>query len=99
MTDSTDEEQLKKIYNAFEEDAKKYTDRIKDSKSLKKVVAAGPGTGKTNLFKEVLEDKDKALVLTFINALVEELHVQLPGFVTVKTLHGYARSILTTSKY
>ncbi len=77
-------------------DAKHHTDLVTASTSRYKIVAAGPGTGKTHLFKAILEGKRKALVLTFINALVEDLHVQLPDCADVRTLHGFARSVLAT---
>lgn len=58
----------------------------------KKVVVAGPGTGKTFLFKEFFATTDgtNKLTLTFINALVEDLSLELRGISEVRTLHGYA---------
>lgn len=38
-----------------------------------KIVLAGPGTGKTTLFRTVLAGKANTLTLTFVNALVEDL--------------------------
>lgn len=60
--------------------------------SEKKVVVAGPGTGKTFLFKELFATTDgtNKLTLTFINALVEDLSLELRGISEVRTLHGYA---------
>ena len=55
---------------------------------------AGPGTGKTHLFKEVLNGKSNTLTLTFVNALVEDLSLELCGLSDVKTLHSFARSEL-----
>jgi len=75
-------------------DRDKYTNAILNSASNKKVVVAGPGTGKTYLFKEILKDKKNALTLTFINSLVEDLSLELYGLSEVRTLHSYARSIL-----
>lgn len=72
----------------------KHIDAVLSSTSLKKLVVAGPGTGKTFLFKKALEGKRKALTLTFVNALVEDLSLELYGISEVKTLHGFARSIL-----
>jgi hypothetical protein len=47
------------------------TDRVLASKSRKKLVVAGPGAGKTYLFRELLKSADgsseQRLVLTFIN--------------------------------
>ena len=64
------------------------------SPSKKKIVIAGPGTGKTYLFKSILEGKQKALTLSFVNALVEDLSLELYGLSEVKTLHGFALSEL-----
>ena len=55
------------------------TNRILKDKSNKKVIVAGPGTGKTHLFGELFASKEGAtkLTLTFINALVEDLSLAL----------------------
>jgi superfamily II DNA or RNA helicase len=55
----------------------KHLDAVLNSPSKKKVVVAGPGTGKTHLFKKILEGKKKTLTLTFVNALVEDLSLEL----------------------
>ena len=81
-------------YTKAENDCKKHVDAILHSNSIKKVVVAGPGTGKTYLFSKILQDKEKTLTLTFINSLVEDLSLELCGISEVKTLHGFARSIL-----
>lgn len=74
----------------------KHVDGILQSKSDKKIVVAGPGTGKTFLFKKVLGEKKKSLTITFINSLVEDLSLELFGVSDVKTLHSFARSVLST---
>jgi hypothetical protein len=81
-------------YAASKAERQRYIDKILQSKSQKKIVVAGPGTGKTFLFKEVLRDKKTALTLTFINSLVEDLSLELCGLSDVKTLHGFARGIM-----
>lgn len=81
-------------YSVADEESKKYTDAIVNSSSRKKVVVAGPGTGKTYLFKRIIEGKNNALTLTFVNALVEDLSLELYGMSDVKTLHSFARSEL-----
>lgn len=81
-------------YSIADEESKKHTDAIINSTSRKKVVVAGPGTGKTYLFKRIIEGKNNALTLTFVNALVEDLSLELYGMSDVKTLHGFARSEL-----
>ncbi len=74
---------------------KKHVDAILNSPSNKNIVVAGPGTGKTHLFKMVLEGKNDTLTLSFINALVEDLSLELCGISDVKTLHGFACGILS----
>lgn len=76
----------------------KHIDDILNSESRNKIVVAGPGTGKTYLFKEILKNKKKSLTLTFVNALVEDLSLDLYGLSDVKTLHGFARGILGRTK-
>ncbi|MCK4487492.1 MAG: hypothetical protein KAU38_12120 [Desulfobacterales bacterium] len=71
-----------------------HTNAILRSPSNKKIVVAGPGTGKTYLFKSILEGKQRTLTLTFVNALVEDLSLELCGLSEVKTLHGFALAVL-----
>jgi superfamily I DNA/RNA helicase len=77
---------------------KEAVDRIVNSKSLKKLVVAGPGTGKTTLFRKLLElssgDPKTRLVLTFINNLKADLDKCLSDLAKVFTLHGYCQSLL-----
>jgi hypothetical protein len=58
-------------------------DAVVNSESPKKLVVAGPGAGKTFLFRRLLEtldgDADDALVLTFINNLKNDLARDLAG--------------------
>lgn len=83
-------------YAVAKEERSKHVEAILKSPSTKKVVVAGPGTGKTFLFKEILKGKKNTLTLTFVNSLVEDLSLELYGLSEVKTLHGFARSILST---
>ncbi|MGH2569526.1 MAG: AAA family ATPase, partial [Bacteroidota bacterium] len=89
MTTTQDER-----YRLADEESKKLIEAIVTSTSLKKVVVAGPGTGKTYLFRKIVEGKTNTLTLTFINALVEDLSLELYGTSDVKTLHSFARSQL-----
>jgi len=82
-------------YSKINEERTKHVDTLLASPSRKKVVVAGPGTGKTYLFSEVLKRKKKTLTLTFVNSLVEDLSLELCGLSDVKTLHSFARSILS----
>ena len=76
-------------------DREKHVEAILHSQSTKKVVVAGPGTGKTYLFKNILAGKQNSLTLTFINSLVEDLSLELYGLSDVRTLHSFTRSILS----
>jgi superfamily I DNA/RNA helicase len=76
----------------------KHVDAILNSPSPRKIVVAGPGTGKTHLFKKVLEGKGHTLTLTFVNSLVEDLSLELCGISEVRTLHSFARGILGRAK-
>jgi superfamily I DNA/RNA helicase len=82
-----------KYVNAKKE-RQKHVDAVLDSAASRKIVAAGPGTGKTHLFKMILQGKKKALTLTFVNALVEDLALELYGLSHVSTLHSFARAEL-----
>jgi len=67
--------------------------RVLDSPSRRKLVVAGPGTGKTTLFKRLLEQAEGEptgrLVLTFINNLRNDLEGALGDLASVNTLHSY----------
>lgn len=68
---------------------------ILGSDDLRKVVVAGPGTGKTFTFKELLKRTEPpTLVLTFIRNLVADLDRALGSIADVKTFHGFARWLL-----
>jgi superfamily I DNA/RNA helicase len=83
-----------KRYKEILKDRKAHVDAILTCQSNKITVVAGPGTGKTHLFKSILARGTKCLTLTFVNALVEDLSLELGNLSQVKTLHGYARSVL-----
>lgn len=72
--------------------------RVLSSTSQKRLVVAGPGAGKTFLFKRVLErtpgDSKTRLVLTFINELKDDLERNLSELASVYTLHGYCHYLL-----
>ena len=89
MSEATDK------YGKARAERKKHVDGILSSASPKKVVVAGPGTGKTFLFKEVLKGKTNTLTLTFVRTLVEDLSLELYDLSDVRTLHSYARNLLT----
>ena len=93
MADHTDSK-----YEQAKAERQKYVDAVVRSSSRKKIVVAGPGTGKTHLFKQVLKGKTNTLTLTFVNALVEDLSLELYGMSDVRTLHSYARGVLSKAK-
>jgi superfamily I DNA/RNA helicase len=84
-------------YDISKAERQKHVDAVLSSQSKKNIVVAGPGTGKTHLFKQVLKGKTKTLTLTFVNPLVEDLSLELCGISDVRTLHGFARSALGTA--
>jgi superfamily I DNA/RNA helicase len=81
-------------YATAKREREEYADAVLHSPSRKKIVVAGPGTGKTHLFKRILEGTENTLTLTFVNALVEDLSLELCGLSEVKTLHSFARRVL-----
>lgn len=92
---STETDRLEK-YETVKSDRSSHLKKILDYDNKKRIVVAGPGTGKTFLFRRILVDKTNALTLTFVNSLVDELSLELNGLSEVKTLHSYARSILSS---
>jgi superfamily I DNA/RNA helicase len=82
-------------YVAAEQERRAFVDAIVHSVARNKIVVAGPGTGKTFLFKEILQGKKRALTLTFVNSLVEDLSLELYGLCDTRTLHSFARGLLT----
>lgn len=67
------------------------SDRLVYSDAAKKLVVAGPGTGKTHNFKRILERAGGGLALTFIRALAEDLERDLGDLAQVNTFHGYCK--------
>ena len=68
---------------------KEAIERILQSPSRKKLVVAGPGTGKTTLFRALLEaasgDRKTRLVVTFINNLKNDLQKGLSDLEAAKS--------------
>jgi superfamily I DNA/RNA helicase len=84
--------------NDIEKELNEAVDRILASESRKKLVVAGPGAGKTTLFRKLLDkaagDAKRRLVLTFINNLKVDLDRSLGDAAEVFTLHGYCQHLL-----
>jgi superfamily I DNA/RNA helicase len=73
-------------------------DAIVNSNSEKRLIVAGPGTGKTHTFKQALakaiadsSSAEKGLALTFIRNLVEDLSEALSDLADVFTFHGFCK--------
>lgn len=69
---------------------------IMDSKHPRKIIVAGPGTGKSYLFTELAKQKrnqgkTKFLAITFIGKLSDALADDLCGLVETATMHSFAR--------
>lgn len=84
--------------SAEEAELKAAIEAVLSSPSNKKLVIAGPGTGKTILFKQLLElapgEPNRRIVLTFINTLKDDLEDELGGLAQVFTLHSYCLGLL-----
>lgn len=79
-----------------EKERERDTQRILGSSSTKRVVVAGPGTGKSFLFQEAIKVKkaqggNNFLAITFMGKLCDELADDLAGLAQARTLHGFAR--------
>lgn len=73
--------------------------KIKESTNRRKVVVAGPGTGKSFLFGELIKEKRKKgktnfLAITFIGKLGDFLADDLCGLAKTTTMHSFARSFV-----
>ncbi len=81
-----------------EAELKAAVEKVLSSPSPKKLVIAGPGTGKTTLFRQMLElasgEPNRRIVLTFINTLKDDLADDLAGLAEVFTLHSYCLGLL-----
>ena len=82
-------------YTEYARQRTEYSKKILESNSSKKIVMAGPGTGKSFLFQQVAgkyrdEGKENIIVLSFINELVKDLSIDMHGRAEVSTLHSFA---------
>jgi superfamily I DNA/RNA helicase len=84
--------------NGVEAELAAAVEAVLRSESRRKLVVAGPGAGKTTLFRRLLEanpgDRQGRLVLTFINNLKDDLERSLGDLAQVSTLHGFCQSLL-----
>lgn len=74
----------------------RYLNAILESSSVRKLIVAGPGTGKTFTFGELLKNESSGdnLALTFIRKLVRDMEAELTEFVEAKTFHAYCKKLL-----
>lgn len=69
--------------------------RILESDARKKLIVAGPGTGKTYTFQQVLAAiEDRGLAMTFLLGLVKDLDEAIGADTDVYSFHGFARRLL-----
>lgn len=81
--------------NDIKYDREKYSNAIVLSKDKKKIIVAGPGTGKTFTFKQVSDSiAGNKIILTFIRKLVSEMKPKFDSFVEVKTFHELCKGLL-----
>src|SRR3989442_541758 len=75
---------------------KQCLENILASKARWKLIAAGPGTGKTHTFREILAQRagGNNLAITFMNKLADEMKLALGKNAEVKTFHAYCKKIL-----
>src|SRR6266550_4092702 len=84
----------------FQRELQAAIDLVVQSNHPKKIVVAGPGAGKTSLFKTLLSKSKEAnkeashLVVTFISALADELRHDLSGMADVFTFHAHCKQSL-----
>jgi hypothetical protein len=75
-----------------------YVEAVLQSSSVRKVIVAGPCTGKTFTFKRLLEaTPDPKLVLTFIRCLARNIEAEVGGLAQVNTFHGFCKHVLYKS--
>ena len=74
----------------------KYLDAILRSSSPRKLIVAGPGTGKTYTFAQLLRKSGTGhkLALTFIRKLVVDMESEFGELAEVKTFHAYCKKLL-----
>jgi superfamily I DNA/RNA helicase len=80
------------------EELNQTVEKVLASTSAKRLIVAGPGAGKTFLFKRILErtdgDEHSRIALTFINELKADLEKNLSGLAHAYTLHGFCHYLL-----
>lgn len=69
---------------------------ISNSSARKKLIVAGPGTGKTHAFRGILSKNPSVnnIALTFIRRLAEDMDCELGNCAETKTFHAYCKKVL-----
>jgi hypothetical protein len=79
-------------HEVMTEERNRATEAIVNSAADKKLIVAGPGTGKSFTFRQVLETcGGRGLALTFIRNLVADLDVALGNIADVFTFHSFCK--------
>jgi ATP-dependent DNA helicase UvrD/PcrA len=87
--------QPSKDYDEQEKQRTAASAAITGSSATKRLIVAGPGTGKSFTFRQALELCDgKGLALTFIRNLVADLRKDLGEVADVFTFHGYCKHLM-----
>lgn len=78
------------------EERQKCLEQILKSPAKKKLIVAGPGTGKTYTFGKILKLKAEGrnLAMTFIRRLVTDMEKDLAEYAETKTFHAYCKMVL-----
>jgi superfamily I DNA/RNA helicase len=94
------------MHESIEKEWKTAVEKIVKSDHPKKIIVAGPGAGKTSLFKQLLAksrekngNTEDHLTVTFINDLANELKRDLEDLSNVATFHAYCKQLLHKSPY
>ena len=87
---------IEEIISVQKDERRKCLEAILLSKSDKKIILAGAGTGKTFTFKEVLKANpgSKNIAMTFIRKLTSDMDASFGDLAEVKTFHAYCKKIL-----
>jgi len=74
----------------------KYLEAVLNSDSPRKMIIAGPGTGKTYTFRKLFEKLGRVdnLALTFIHKLAEDMDAEFGDVADAKTFHAYCKMLL-----
>jgi superfamily I DNA/RNA helicase len=90
----------RKELETMEADRRRATTAIVESDAAKRLIVAGPGTGKSFTFKKALAaaiqevGEGRGLALTFIRNLVADLERDLGSLASVNTFHGYCKHLM-----